>query len=308
MDNEQLLFMAENLLGPLSTLEMLAEADDGYENRLLFMNASARDWFARCRAELNAHLHGADVADSAGKSIHQFHRNPSVQKGIFRDLAEGRRSSYEVSLDLGKCRFRISVYPVRSNDGRLVAFHASWLDITARTAVERLSRTLLDASEGLQSEMRTSLRGLESAVEVLHTLQDLAQRSTQSVESLGSAAKSIGGIVQTIREIAAQTNLLALNAAIEAARAGDHGRGFAVVADEVRNLALRVQDATSRVQQHVEAIGSEVDGITAHTDKGRHTTREAVGTIQAVSAQFQGVGRLSEDLLGTARNLEEVMA
>ena len=308
MNPEQLLFMAENLLGPLSTLEMLAEADEAYENKLLFMNAAARELFAQRRSELNAHLHGADVADSAGRSIHQFHRNPSVQKEIFRDLMEGRRSSYVVSLGLGKSRYQISVYPVRTPDGRLVAFHASWLDITARTAVEQLSRTLLEASEGLQAEMQSSLRGLESAVDVLHALQDLALKSTQSVESLGSAAKSIGGIVQTIREIAAQTNLLALNAAIEAARAGDHGRGFAVVADEVRNLALRVQDATSRVQQHVEAIGTEVEGITRHTDQGRRTTRDAVATIQIVSTQFQGVGGLSNDLLGTARHLEEVMA
>jgi uncharacterized protein YoxC len=307
MSPEQLLFMAENLLGPLTTLEMLAEADEHYENKLLFMNSAARGLFAQRRDELNAHLRGADVADSAGRSIHQFHRNPEVQKGIFRELAEGKRDSYVVALNLGKSRYRISVYPVRANTGRLVAFHASWLDITARTAVENLSRALLGASEGLQTEMHTSLRGLETAVEVLRALQELARESTRSVESLGAAARSIGGIVRTIQEIAAQTNLLALNAAIEAARAGDHGRGFAVVADEVRNLALRVQDATSKVHQHVDAIGSQVQGITGHTAQGRQTTQEAVNTLQTVSGQFHSVGRLSEDLLGMARHLEEVM-
>lgn len=308
MNHDQLLRMADNLLGPLTTLEMLAEADEQLENKLLFMNDAARRLFEEHRTELNAHLHGGDVAQAAGKSIHQFHRDPTVQKGIFRDIMEGRRSEYMVTLKLAKSCYRISVYPVKDEYGKLAAFHASWLDVTARTEVESLSKSLLNVSSSLESEMSTSLRSLDSTVEVLKSLHELAEKSSQGVGSLSSAAKSISGIVQTIRDIAAQTNLLALNAAIEAARAGDHGRGFAVVADEVRNLALRVQEATSQVQHHVEAIADEVQGITGQTQRSLGTTQEAVATIQTVSTQFQSVGVLSRDLLGTARHLEEVMA
>lgn len=67
------------------------------------------------------------------------------------------------------------------------------------------------------------------------------------IERLGERSKAIGGIVDTISEIAGQTSLLVLNLAIEAARAGEQGRGFAVVAEEVRKLAEQSQNAAKKI-------------------------------------------------------------
>lgn len=308
MSQEAMLHIAENLLGPLPSLEMLAEADDALENRLIFMNKAARQLFAAHRGELNSSLNGGDVGDAMRKSIHQFHRDSSVQKSIFRDMMEGRREQYQVQVSIAKTTYRISVFPVKDESGRIAAFHASWLDVTAELEVGKLSKELLNISERLQEEMASSDSGMQAAVGTLGLAHQRAEMSSDGVMSLGRAARNIGGIVQAIREIAVQTNLLALNAAIEAARAGEHGRGFAVVADEVRSLALRVQDATSSVQQHVASIGDEVVNISRHTEEALDTTQNAVQTIRSVSSQLRTVGGMSSELLDKAKYLEEVLS
>ncbi len=308
MTLEALLQTAETLLGPLPTLEMLAEADDAMHNRLIFMNAAAKRLFEAHRAQLNAHLRGADVARAQDQSIHQFHRDSDRQKAVFREIIAGRLDMHRVDVSIGNASYSISVYPVKDSQGRIVALHASWLDVSAQRRMQQLSRRLLEASQTLQQEMQAHQSGIDDAVSSLGTAHDGARRTSDSTSDLSSAARSIGGIVQAIREIAAQTNLLALNAAIEAARAGDHGRGFAVVADEVRNLARRVQEATGSVQEHVQSIGEKVQGISQQAGQGVQTTQHAMEAIRKACSCLASVGSMSQQLLSTAQDLETLVA
>ncbi len=303
MDFAPLLHMADTLLGPLPTLEMLAEADEAMQNRLLFMNGAARRLFESQRERFNRHLNGADVAHADGQSIHQFHRDSATQKAVFGELLSGARAEQHAQVAIGDTVYAISVYPVRDAGQRIVAFHASWLDVTAQQHLQGLSQRLLGASRSLREQMRSQQAEMDHAVSTLDVIHDGARLTSDSITELGEAARSIEGIVRTIRGIAAQTNLLALNAAIEAARAGEHGRGFAVVADEVRSLARNVQDATGSVQQHVESIAERVRGIARQAGQGVQTTRQATHSIGEATNCLRGVDALSEQLLRMAQDL-----
>ncbi|MDR2489162.1 MAG: methyl-accepting chemotaxis protein [Desulfovibrio sp.] len=113
-------------------------------------------------------------------------------------------------------------------------------------ASEQSSLTRNKAEEGAEL-VNHVVMSINSVNTVASTLQD-------NMQELGKEAKSIGGVMNVISDIADQTNLLALNAAIEAARAGEAGRGFAVVADEVRKLAEKTMSATQEVGNNISAI------------------------------------------------------
>src|SRR5262249_51933068 len=75
-EREQLLRYARAVLEPLSSLEMLCEADDRMQNRIVFMNRAALEAMSLNHRQLNPLLRGADVRKALGQSIHQFHRDP----------------------------------------------------------------------------------------------------------------------------------------------------------------------------------------------------------------------------------------
>lgn len=155
-------------------------------------------------------------------------------------------------------------------------------DILAGTAAEsstrgsRAATTSAQASASVENaaqateEMGAAIQEVEQQIgrvrEEITEAAEASRLTAASVRDLDVTARSIGEVVNLIRDIAAQTNLLALNATIEAARAGEAGRGFAVVAAEVKTLSAQTAAATDRIVGQVNAIQTATGSVVADVE------------------------------------------
>ncbi|OIQ84953.1 biofilm dispersion protein BdlA [mine drainage metagenome] len=284
-----LMHYAQQFLEPLDSLEMLAEADAAMQNTIFFMNRAARDVMAQHHAGLNGALGGADVRQAYGHSIHQFHKDPERIRAILRELAAGRSELHMLEMTVGSVTFGLRFAAVKDQAGQVVAFHASWRDITAAKSIEAQGLRMRDVIHDLEVTAGQVERAMQANSTAVLRVGDTVSGNRSAVTELTGHLSAINAVVANIREISNQTNLLALNAAIEAARAGEAGRGFAVVADEVRNLARRVQSATGEVENGTQAISDCAHTIELTSDEAGREVAVVESVSDALRRQVHGM-------------------
>ena len=179
------------------------------------------------------------------------------------------------------------------------------------SAMNEMTSTVMEvarnASRASEQSDRTRAKAEEGAVLVnkvigsINLVNSVSTALQGNMQELGSQAKSIGGVMNVISDIADQTNLLALNAAIEAARAGEAGRGFAVVADEVRKLAEKTMSATQEVGNSITAIQKSAQANVAEVDS-------AVKSIGDATELANSSGEALKEIVDLAASNSAVVA
>jgi hypothetical protein len=164
----------------------------------------------------------------------------------------------------------------------------------ANNVAETMAASIKDTTM-IAQEINTQLQ--QQVAEIKATAADTT--------NLTAAVESIGGVTETIQNIASQTNLLALNAAIEAARAGESGRGFAVVAQEVRKLAEQSNNSIQNIRKSITGVQEIAKKVAPAMDRIVNRITVIEDRMRKISAGVAKQASLVEDLV---RELDQLNA
>ncbi|MDV7339672.1 methyl-accepting chemotaxis protein [Terasakiella sp. A23] len=180
------------------------------------------------------------------------------------------------------------------------------------SSIHEISNTTHHSSseaQHLQEIVQQSMNGSQEAIHAINAISESVSHGVEKLKDLADASTQIGEVVGLINNIASQTNLLALNATIEAARAGEAGKGFAVVASEVKNLANQTERATSDINDRIERLTHEMDGITKSMSEGAQAVENGqqiiTSTLKSMEEIDRGVDRVTSDMQEVASVLEQ---
>lgn len=193
---------------------------------------------------------------------------------------------------------------------------AASAEITSRNSEQQLNmlhnasqeaHNIVNTLEKINNEMENtteftidSINGIQLGIEDTSTVKekikvtrDLVKSTKLKVEKLTEYSEDVVKMIDLINSIANQTNMLALNASIEAARAGEHGQGFAVVASEVSKLAKETSEASSKIEEVISTLKTEIANIAqAMEEETIHTEEE----YEAIEKTVDNFNKIQENL------------
>ena len=223
---------------------------------------------------------------------------------IFDSLQEFEGNTEEIAASIQEITNSADIQ-INEAEGSLAIFGK--LNEKIANSEERVIQTV----ETMKELKEKNDEGIE-AIRVLSKKFDENIKTTQvasdGVAELSHKSSSIGGIIESIREIAEQTNLLALNAAIEAARAGEAGKGFAVVADEINSLSAQSADATGKIDTILKDIIETVEDTHRVMNHTNEVVNDSSEKLEDTVKIFKDMLESSEEVIKVTKMLKSELA
>jgi len=167
------------------------------------------------------------------------------------------------------------------------------------------AETVLKLTEKADQVSSQGEAAIEQSLGGLTDIRSQVDEIAQKIVQLSERTQQIGGITQTVKDLADQSNMLALNAAIEAVRSGEHGKGFAVVAREIRSLADQSIQATNRVREILEDIGGAIRVAVSITERG---SQKIEGGLLQVKQSGENLRELSNIVKDNSLAVRQIAA
>ena len=281
-----------------------------HDHTIVYANPSMLRMLRNAQADLRQHLPDFDAEQVVGRSIDQFHRDPTHQHTLLANLQD----THQATIRAGGRTMDLRVTPVRNEHNERIGMVTEWRDRTVELALEREVQGLVDAasrgdlgrrialedkqgflrvlSEGIHRLLEATNTSLSETRAVLAALADgdLRPRIASHMEGLFGELKhntnatldQLDGMVTTIRDTSAAID----HAAAEIAAGNDDlSRRTEQQAASLEETAASMQELTSTVRQNAHSAG-EANRLAYEAatiaGNGGHVVGNVVQSMQAI--------------------------
>ena len=225
----------------------------------------------------------------------------TLHENYIGELSEIKQSFEEIFDELNDTFYQIQTAANHVNESSSQMAEAAQDLAEGTTNQASVVEEILASMNTIEDTIEEDAKEAKKSADVIADIGDSLGKSYEMlihlkniIDEMNKSSEQIGGIINTINDIASETDLLALNAAIEAARAGEAGKSFAVVAEQVKNLANAsseaAQNTTVLIESSLQLIkeGSKMAEVTAmDLNEVMSNTKESVNRMVSIAESSQ---------------------
>lgn len=177
--------------------------------------------------------------------------------------------------------------------------------VEASVLIDEKTSEMLGISDDICRRTESYVQQMNSAVDSMREIEESANMTSDSIQSLEKVIGEITAFVKDITNIADQTNILAINASIESSQAGEYGKGFSVVAGEIRSLAERSKTSSDSVSETVEKVLKMLGEVKKSNERNLSSVDSGISEISEARKAAAELGQLQAESRGKTEQIAE---
>lgn len=254
--------------------------------KITYCNPSVLAMFRRYQPEIRKELPQFDADQLIGASIDMFHKAPSQQQRLLRDV---KSLPATAEIKLGPLTFGVTTTALLDDKGNYFGNGVEWTDFKAREDYREQVNNVIQASasgdltvrgdlESLDKAYRPMMEGINQIVDafesalakVAQPVDQVASASSQINEAAGKLAEGSSTQASSIEEISASLEQMSSMTAQNADNA-----------DQAKNLANASQTSAQKGNETMAKMKEAIDSIQASSIE----TSKIVKTIDEIAFQ-----------------------
>ena len=250
-------------LDKVSSSVMVADSD----HNIIYINQSTETMFRNGQKDIQSELPGFNVERLVGSNIDLFHKNPSYQQQILKQMSGTHRAQFEI----GGRTMHFIANPVVGSDGVRLGTVVEWQDRTNEVAVEHEIAEIVSAAQAGDLEKRVSLQGKEGFFLVL------AQGINHFVEVVAQTFSDIGQVMGALSQGDLSHNITK-----------DYEGLFGRVKEDVNTTIERLQDIVGQIRESTDMIASaSTEIVNGNNNLSQRTEQQASSLEETASSMEQ---------------------